>query len=51
MKQLHYYYFIINITVDIHKKMYTLGQGPVTESLHKQYILMILLLHYSNMSN
>ncbi len=32
---------IINITVDIHKEMYTLGLRPVTESLHKQYILMI----------
>ncbi len=32
---------IINITVDIHKEMYILGQRPVTESLHKQYILTI----------
>ncbi len=34
---------IIKITVDIHRNMYTLGQGPVTDSLQWQRILMIAL--------
>ena len=34
---------IIKITLDI-QKMYTLGQGPVSDSLHKHDILIISML-------
>ena len=34
----------MKITVNIHEMMYTLGLGPITESLHQQWILVIMSL-------